>query len=455
MRKTLKNAAFFAAFIGMLALPALADRTVLRPAWNMFTTQQDIEMGRMLADDLERTYRLVDDHNSNAYIDALGKQLTAHAAQTRYPYQFKIVWDDSMNAWALPGGFIYVTSGMLQNAQNEPELAGVLAHSIAHVVLRHGTAEVSQAYSDRVSSTTRRVSINDAMSSLNIRFEPNSIPLTYSRAEEREAAILATQLMYDTGFDAQQLTRVFQSLSNNRSGQTDFLNSHPFLSNQAAVVRTELRNLGAPPRNPRGDSPDFHSVKDRLLAVNNNNRPPNANRGVGGRNLPSSRMVLYSGRDIEFRYPDNWRVSDDGDSITIAPDDGFVSGLLAYGMTISSFDPQGSRYFGRNSFATPGTRADATTLAGATDQLIAHLQQSNRNLRMIQNHGRTRVDGQQAMVVELTNESPVGGMETDWLVTVLRPDGLVRYFVGVAPQNDFSRYQRTFDQIVSTARLLN
>jgi predicted Zn-dependent protease len=156
MFKTVKNAAFAAAITAILVFPALADRTILRPAWNLFSPQQDIEMGRILADDFERSVRFSDDNNSNAYIDALGKQLSAHTPDVRYPYQFKIVMDDAINTWAIPGGSIYVTSGMIQAAQNEPELAGIVAHQIAHVVLRHGTAEVSRAFEDRVSNSTRR-----------------------------------------------------------------------------------------------------------------------------------------------------------------------------------------------------------------------------------------------------------------------------------------------------------
>ena len=100
-------------------------------------------------------------------------------------------------------------------------------------------------------------------------------------------------------------------------------------------------------------------------------------------------------------------------------------------------------------------RACATSLAGATDQLIAHLQDSNPNLRVVSNNERRRVDGQQAMVVQMTNESPIGGDETDWLVAVMRPIGMLRYFVGVAPQAEFGRYQRTFDQIVMSAQFLD
>src|SRR5207253_672839 len=119
----------------------------------------------------ERNLQLVDQNNANTYLYALGSQLTAHAPGEKYPYQFKIVNDDAINAYALPGGFIYVTSGFIEAAQNEPQLAGGLAHQIAHIVLRHGTAEVSQAYADQVSNSTgRRISVNDAMTRLNIHF---------------------------------------------------------------------------------------------------------------------------------------------------------------------------------------------------------------------------------------------------------------------------------------------
>src|SRR5262249_42003544 len=155
--------------------------------------------------------------------------------------------------------------------------------------------------------------------------------------------------------------------------------------NRVATVRTEVQKLGGLPRNMRGDSPDFHSVKDTLLAGNTNGWPSiyDRNRNIGSRpDLPSTRFVLYRGRDIEFQYPDNWRVSEDGDSISVAPDGGFVSGSMAYGMTIGSFDPQDTGYFGSRSFSNPGSRVDSTGLANATDQLIDHLQQSNPNMRV-------------------------------------------------------------------------
>src|SRR5207237_8321007 len=126
---------------------------------------------------------------------------------------------------------------------------------------------------------------------------------------------------------------------------------------------------------------------------------------------------LYAGRSIEFRYPDNWRISEETDSITVAPYDGFVSGSLAYGMTIATFDAQDNRFFGRNSFVTPGTRPDSSKLANATDQIIEQLRQSNQNTRLMRNGGGKRLDGAQAMVVALANDSRAGGTEPDWLGT--------------------------------------
>ncbi len=446
MTPKIKKTVLFLAVIALLALPVLADRTNLRPAWNLFSSQQDIEMGRALAGEADRTLQLVDQHNANTYIAALGMQLAAHAPGERFPYQFKIVNDDAINSFALPGGYIYVTTGLIEAAQNEPQLAGAVAHEIAHVVLRHGTAEVSQAYADDVpNASRRRVSVNDAMSRLNIRFEPDSIVLKHSREDERQADLIATQILYDTGFDPNQMTQFFQKITNDRSNATsDYFNNHPEAANRVARVRSELQKLGELPRNVRGDSPDFHSVKDRLMASNN----------WSAIDTNRNSMVAYRGRDIEFRYPGNWQVSDRGDSLSIAPDDGFVSGSLAYGMTIAAFQPQNSRNFGRNSFAVPGTRPDNTSLSNATDQLLDDLRQSNPNMRVVRSNERRTVDGAPAMVVELTNDSPLGGTETDWLVTVLRPNGLLRYFVGVAPQREFSKYRPVFEEIVASVQFL-
>jgi beta-barrel assembly-enhancing protease len=451
-----KSAVTFLAAILMLVLPVLADRTVFRTAWNLFTVQQDIEIGRTLAAEADSSMSPVSDEMSNTYIDALGHQLVAHAPGYKYPYQFKIVNEQTINAFALPGGFIYVTRGLVEAAPTEPQLAGAIAHEIAHVVLRHGTQQVSRAYSAQASnSTPGRVSVSAVMSDLDLNFDPNSIALKYSAEQERQADLMGAQILYDSQFDPGQMPLFFQTLQQTSGNlTTDFFNSHPTSANRVARVRREVDNMGAMPRNLRGDSPDLHTVQSHLRGEST--EPVYRDRTGNAPDLPSTRMVGYSGRDFDLRYPENWRVSEDGDVVSVAPTEGMVSGDLAYGMRIATFDPQGSTLYGQTPLVGPGERSGRTTLSRATDQLLDELRRSNPNMRVVRTDDRSRrIDGQSAMAIELTNDSPAGGRESDWLVSVLRPDGLLYYFVGVAPERDFSRYKPTFDQIVASVRFNN
>src|SRR5262245_10073496 len=115
-----------------IALTAYAadTRSKLKPGWNLFSPQQDVEMGREVSRQAERELPMLNDRRSNAYIDTLGKRLAAHAPGEKYPYQFKIVNDTAINAFALPGGFVYINRGALEAATTEAQIAGVMAHEI-------------------------------------------------------------------------------------------------------------------------------------------------------------------------------------------------------------------------------------------------------------------------------------------------------------------------------------
>lgn len=456
MRSKTKGIIIFLAAISILILPVFADRTTVRPGWNLFTPQQDTEIGRQLAKEAEGILPFIDQNNANAYIGALGQQLSVHAPGEKYTYQFKIVDDANIDAFALPGGFIYVSRGLIEAAQNEPELAGMLAHQIGHVSLRHGTQELSNAYAEEApNATPGRVSVRAVMSRLDVTFDRDSIVLKSSREEERQADLIATQILVDSSFDPRQMTQFFQRIGNERSNLTEaFFKGHPNLPNRVARVRAEMQNMGGLPRKLRGDSPDFHSVKERLMAAN---MAPviDADRNVGSTpDLPSSRMLTYRGNDFQFRYPENWQVYEEGQALSVAPDGGIVSGSLAYGMRIATFEPQNTSYFGQKGLTTPSPidRAGRSPLARATDQLLDDLKRSNPNMRTVRSDERRRVDGQPGMTIEMTNDSPLGGREVNWLVTVLRPNGMLYYFVGVATQRDFNRYASTFEQMVASVR---
>ena len=136
----------------LLALPLHAEpaartdqRTRVKPGWNMFSKQQDIELGRKAAQDAEKQLPALNDKAVNDYLNQLGARLVRHTPGHRYPYQFKAVNQEAINAFALPGGFLYLNRGTIEAAENEAQLAGVMAHEIAHVALRHGTNQLTKA----------------------------------------------------------------------------------------------------------------------------------------------------------------------------------------------------------------------------------------------------------------------------------------------------------------------
>lgn len=164
--------------------------------------------------------------------------------------------------------------------------------------------------------------------------------------------------------------------------------------------------------------------------IDNLNEPP----------TPSANMVLYRGPDMELRYPGNWLVGENTGFTYVKPVGGFVDGLLAYGMMIGTFDP-----------------LENVTLEDAADQVVAQYRLWNQNISMVRYAGKTRISGLDAMAFDLLNESPTPphGMETDRLVVVLRPNGLVTFFAAVAPDSDLKTYNPAFNRILSSVRFLS
>jgi hypothetical protein len=293
------------------------------------------------------------------------------------------------------------------------------------------------------------------MADLDLRFSMDAAMLKHTLEQERQADVIATQILHDARFDPRQMPQVFQKIANEPSSVIrEFFATHPNPANRAARVRTEIQNMGGLPRNMRGDSGDFHSAQDHLLAVNGGGPKFSTDVHSTGE-LPSGRTLLYRARDLQFRYPENWNVDDQADGIYVMPEGGMVAGGLAYGMRIATFEPSSGGLFGRTPFAVPNTQPADTTLSRATDELLDDLRRSNPNMRVVRSNQNRRVDGGAAMTVEITNDSPLGGQETNWLVTTLRPSGTLYYFVGVAPQRDFNRHLPAFEQMVASVRFTN
>ena len=395
---------------------------------------------------------MLSDRQANAYIDALGKRLVAHAPGERYPYQFKIVNDTAINAFALPGGFVYINRGALDAADNEAQIAGVMAHEIGHVALRHGTHQASTAYVAQaplaiLGGVLGSNSVGGVLAQLGVSFATSSLLLRYSRDAESQADLMGIQILHDSGYDPRAMVEFFEKIQAQSKGRAlQFFSDHPNPENRISNVQREIQKLGGMAPNARTDSPEFHTVKTSMASLPAARRSANGASGSrpsdsrnGRPSAPSGRMVTSSFQDIQFRYPDNWRRYGEGSAMTIAPDGGIINGALTYGMMMSIFE---SDYHGQGRIS----------LEEATDQLLSDLQRSNPDMRIMRSHTPYRVDGLSGYLIEASNQSPAGGRETDWVFTTLSPDGELYYFVGVAPQNEFNRYSNSFEDVVESVK---
>ncbi len=271
-----KRSAYTTAFalIAVLVLTAHADRrTQLKPGWNLFSPEQDVEMGVEVAKQAESQLPILNDPPATAYLNRVGKRLVAHTPNNKpnYVWRFKIVNDRKINAFALPGGFVYINRGVFESADNEAELAGVIAHETAHVVLRHGTSQASKAYIAQaplsIVGGVLGNSVGSVLAQLGIRFATDSILLKYSRDAEKQADIVGVQVLHDSGYHPIAMVQFFEKIQAESKGRaSEFFSDHPNPENRMNYVQAEIEKLGGPSANARTDSPDFHAIKNRFMS---------------------------------------------------------------------------------------------------------------------------------------------------------------------------------------------
>jgi len=336
----------------------------------------------------------------------------------------------------------------MTSLQSEPQLAAVLAHQIGHVSARHGMQQISAAYSRLPATRVAHSNVTDAISRLNLTTAPDSLVSRFGTPAEQQADTIATQILYSARFDPRQIQVAFQRLDG-EPGSRDFVLNHPAQLNRLAAIRRDLQQLGPMPSSWRGDSAAFQTAQQ---AMRNESSFGLASRIDDDTAAPSTRLATYQGRDFDIRYPDNWNVDDRSNAVTLAPDGGIVSGSLAYGMIIDTFQPNSQNIYGRNSFSLPGGQIfNTTTVANATDQLIDDLRRSNPNMKVIRKTSK-QIGGFEALTVQLSNDSPVGGIEVDHLTAVLHSNGQLYYFLGVSPQSRTNTYSPVFDRMITSIR---
>jgi predicted Zn-dependent protease len=225
-----------------LAVASCGDRKENEPGFNVFTPQEDVEIGRESAAEVLGQLPELSDEEVAAYVRAVGEGLAGSAPGERFPYEFHVLDVGDINAFALPGGIVFVNRGTLEAVHDEGELAGVLAHEISHVALRHGTSQMSKAYvAKRGIDIFRTIfgrrddagGVAEGLGGLGL----NTLFLRFSREAETEADLAGARMLAERGYDPIEMSRFFDTLRAAETGRVpEFFSDHPDTGNRAQAV---------------------------------------------------------------------------------------------------------------------------------------------------------------------------------------------------------------------------
>ena len=456
----------FAAGSFLLALAAAlcgAQTQIVAPK-NRFTPADDVKLGQQAARQVEQQLPVMHDPEVNTYLNRIGQRLVENIPpEFRHPefhYSFTGVNVREINAFALPGGPMFINRGMIEKAHNEGEVAGVMAHELSHVALRHGTAQQTKATPYAVGQAAGQIlgsiigggwgQIISTGSQVGI----GAAFLRYSRAYEKQADILGSHIMAGAGYDPRDMANVFRTIQQEGgAGAPQWLSDHPDPGNRVEYIDQEARMLNVTPG--RSATPEFQNVRSYLArlppAPSTEEATKNANAGrTSTRNTadtrpdpanvprPDSRWTTYDeGNLFRVSVPSNWRELPGNNSVTFAPDG-------AYG-TIRG-----------NSVFTHGVeigiaRNESHDLRTATDEMIQALRQSNPRLGSPDGYDRASVGGRQGLRAVLSNVSDVtGGPEVIEVFTTQLSDSSMFYALAVAPRDLYGSYNRVFSNVVGS-----
>jgi Zn-dependent protease with chaperone function len=448
-----------AMMFSLVAPQLLEARYQPKPAWNLFSRDQEVQVGKESAAEVEKQLPLLKDSDPvTRYVQKLGAQLASHAPAPEYPYTFKVVNQKEINAFALPGGPIYINLGTIQAADNEAQLAGVMSHEISHVVMRHATAAATKQMLAQaplaILGGLMGKGIGAQLAQLGISFGIGSYFLRNSRKAESEADLVGTGIMYDSGYDPHQMAAFFDKLGKEggtTSRSAEFFSDHPNPGNRAASVSKEVGTLA--PRKYQADSAEFRSIKSTVAGM----KPLSAaeiaaqQKQAGGtvssappsEIMPSSTYQGFEHDAYTISHPENWQVFGDKSSVvTIAPKAGVSGDAIAYGAIINGASSE-----------------NGASLADATHKVMESLHQSNPEMKVVGNEEDIKVNGVPGKSVDFLGVSPIhtsgGGTqrEREWLVTLQRKDGSLLFLIFVSTEKDFDQMRPAFEKMLRSLRL--
>ncbi|MEP6783074.1 MAG: M48 family metallopeptidase [Acidobacteriota bacterium] len=464
------------ALILTLTATTVAAQTKVTPPKNKYTPQQDVQIGREAADEVRRQYPLIKDDQIQSYLERLGNRLVEAAPRElnnpAFQYSFTPVNLKDINAFALPGGPMFVNRGMIEAAATEGEVAGVMAHELAHVLLRHGTANATKQQGFQIGALAGAIAgavIGGGLGEIvsqGSQFGLGTWLMKYSREYEHDADIVGAQIMARAGYDPRDLAHMFETIQKQGgSGGPQWLSDHPNPGNRTQYINAEaaLLHIGTRP-NEQG----FQQTRSELARlgpartmadIERNGR--NGGGGNGGGNgrtggsggaggsvgrigdsvPPPSRQyrTVKGGQLFTVSVPANWQAVASNNSVKYVPQNAYGDyngeSTLTHGVELGV------------------ARASSRSLDGATQELIDGFVRSNSGMRQTGQPEQFSLSGRNSIVTPLEGRSALGGVERIDVHTTLLANGDLFYVLTVAPERDLGSYGEAFDHVVRSIRL--
>jgi beta-barrel assembly-enhancing protease len=482
----------FALLLGMQVCAQTAGPEFPNPGNAHMSREAQRQLGLKAAAQVYQTMPVLPDNSPETqYIRHLGEKLVATIPpEYSWPFEFHVVAQKDINAFALPGGPMFVNIGTITAAANEAQLAGVMAHEMSHVYMQHSAKQAAKAQTTGLLAGLAEAALGAAvggtvaeLAAAGIQMGAQGLTLKYSRTDEAQADAVGAIILYKAGYNPEALAEFFKTLET-EGGQTppQWLSDHPNPGNRQEAIEKEIRNW--PPENYAGNSPEFVKVRQQAMGVKAYSGQEIAQDAKSGRwaalnkqngatfnpgnefvdsaanaaavsphvtrvslqsVLPSQQMVGADLGPVKLDYPDNWQViapRKRGEAVIIAPQAGITANGVGYGVVMN---------------VVAARNGGPANIDEVTARLVQDMEQ-NDSLKPAGNAQPITVAGVEGRSVTLQSVSPFttassqAQKEQDWLVTVPQHDGSVIFMIFVAPQPDFERFRPTYEAVLKSLR---
>lgn len=256
--------------LSLFGLAAAQGPTKLHPGFNLFSKEQDMQLGKESAAEVRKQMVVIHDPFLTAYVNKIGQRLAAtpEARDSGFPFTFEVIADPTINAFALPGGPMFINTGLLKAVDSEAQLAGVMGHEMSHVILRHGTNQASKANLIELPALLAGQMGGDSMlgqlAQAGIGLGAGGVLLHFSRGAESQADLMGSHLMAESGYNPLELAHFFEKLNSSQQ-PPEFLSDHPNPDHRERAIQAEAGRL--PARDYTYQTGDFARMKQIVAQI--------------------------------------------------------------------------------------------------------------------------------------------------------------------------------------------